>query len=37
MTDIEWILDDMDLTDKRPEELPPEMFIELSNRLADLL
>ncbi len=34
--DIKWILDDMDLTDKRPEEVTPEIFIELSNRFTDL-
>ncbi len=34
--DIRWILDDMDLTDRRPEEIPPEIFIELSNRFTDL-
>jgi 16S rRNA (adenine1518-N6/adenine1519-N6)-dimethyltransferase len=36
MEDIKWILDDIDLTDRRPEELPPEIFIRLSNRLSDL-
>ncbi len=36
MDDIKWILDDLDLTDRRPEELSPEIFIRLSNRLSDL-
>jgi 16S rRNA (adenine1518-N6/adenine1519-N6)-dimethyltransferase len=37
MEDIRWILDDMDLSDSRPEELSPDIFISLSNRLSDLV
>jgi len=33
--DIRWILEDMDMSDTRPEDLTPEQFIELSNRLFE--
>ncbi len=36
MEDIKWILDDMEITDLRPENLSPDTFITLSNRLFDL-
>ena len=34
--DIKWILDDMGITDLRPENLSSDTFITLSNRLFDL-
>jgi 16S rRNA (adenine1518-N6/adenine1519-N6)-dimethyltransferase len=36
MDDIKWLLEDMDIANRRPEELPPETFIELSNQLFKL-
>lgn len=36
MEDTRWLLDDMGISDLRPEDLPPEIFVELSNRLASL-
>jgi len=36
MDDIEWILEDMDVADRRPEQLDENLFMELSNKLSRL-